>query len=317
MGMIGIDKEVLYRFFNGQTMPEEEVEIREWMDESDENRREFFHERKLFDLMILNGQTPDRPTLKISFFKKRFFIETLKMASVITIAFVLGFFYFKSTHTANEKVAMQTVQVPYGQRVNLILSDGTVVWLNSGSRMTYPESFSTGKREINLDGEAYFEVAHNKEKPFVVKTHLYDIEVLGTKFNVDAYSKEGSFEGALLEGKIKITREGENRTLILNPSYKAVMENNHLIVKEIEDYDVFRWKEGLICFKQETFIEILKSFQKYYDLKIVIENSKLSNPVITGKFRLSDGVEYALRVLQKDVKFKYKRDVDNNIIYIQ
>lgn len=73
MGMIGIDKEVLYRFFNGQTMPEEEVKIREWMDESDKNRREFFHERKLFDLMILNGQTPDSPTLKISFFKKRFF----------------------------------------------------------------------------------------------------------------------------------------------------------------------------------------------------------------------------------------------------
>ncbi|WP_321335150.1 FecR family protein [uncultured Bacteroides sp.] len=313
-----MNKELLYRFFNGEASLEEEVKVKTWIEESEENRREFLRERKLFDLMIFRGEGGNRVKVQHRLYRKRVFLECLKVASVIVVTLLMNFLYFHFTgERGKEEIAMQTVNVPYGQRVNLSLSDGTTVWLNSGSHMSYPESFAKGGREVYLDGEAYFEVAHNKKRPFTVHAGKYDVEVLGTKFNVDAYSKEGTFESSLLEGKIKLISRKDQSSLMLAPSYKAVRKGEKLFVSRITDYDVYRWKEGLICFKNKSFTDILKSFEKYYDLRIVIENMKLKNPLLTGKFRLSDGAEYALKVLQKDVNFKYTRNIDDNIIYIR
>ncbi len=317
MGMISINKELLYRFFNGEASLEDEAKVKNWIEESEENRREFLRERKLFDLAIFNGKGVIRLKAERRLYRKRIFFEFVKIAAVIVLTLLVSFLYTNFASRSEEEIAMQTVNVPYGQRVNLSLSDGTTVWLNSGSHISYPESFAKGRREVYLDGEAYFEVAHNKEKPFIVHATEYDVEVLGTKFNVDAYSKEGTFEGSLLEGKIKLTNRKDRSSLMLAPSYKAASQGGHLFVSKITDYDVYRWKEGLICFKNKPFTKILKSFEKYYDLRIVVENVKLDNPLLTGKFRLSDGVEYALKVLQKDVTFKYIRNVDENIIYIR
>ena len=144
------------------------------------------------------------------------------------------------------------ISVPTGQRVNIQLSDGTNVWLNSGSKMEYPAAFTKrkGKREVTLNGEGYFEVAKDAKRPFVVQTGKYDIEVLGTKFNVDAYNKASSFSTALMEGSIQISDKAEpTKKIILHPLQKADYINGQLVVEKIQNYDIYRWKEGLLCFE--------------------------------------------------------------------
>lgn len=314
-----MDKDLLYRFFERRASVEEMKEIKEWTELSDENRDLLYKERKLFDAMqVLTSPNPDKkkrmePRRNIH---KSFVREFMKIAAVIavTVCITATFFSIGNDYT---DLAMQTVTVPSGQRANVILPDGTDVWLNAGTTMRYPISFMKSKREITLDGEAYFEVAHNEKCPFVVHTYAMDVEVLGTKFNVEAYSKKNFFEASLMQGKVKVTSpSNETQSVILSPNQKTTLEHGRLVVSEIDDYGMYRWKEGLYCFRDKPLGDIMKDLEKYYDLNISIHNQEIAGVVLTGKFRISEGLDYILRVLQTDVDFTYRRDVEQNRIYI-
>lgn len=314
-----MDKDILYRFFEGQASVDEMKSVRQWAEASDENRKLFRRERKLFNAMILAGHSRRSDTHAIRNKKRNSFIrEFLKIASVIVITAGITATWFsigKDTEDVNKE--MQTITVPAGQRVNLDLPDGSNVWLNAGTRMQYPTAFLKGKREVILDGEAYFEVARNEKSPFVVHTHVMDVEVLGTKFNVEAYSRRNVFEASLMEGKVRVKSPvNEKVTVTLSPHYKTTLAGGKLVVSRIDDYNVYRWKEGLYCFKNKPFAEIMKDLERYYDLTIRMDKEEIAKVALTGKFRISDGLDYALRVLQNDVAFTYRRDKDNDIIYI-
>ena len=313
-----MDKDLLYRFFEGHASVEEMKSIKEWAETSEENSKLLRRERKLFNAIILSGRLKrmERQTAK----KKNYFIrEFLKIASVVVITVgVTAALFSVGKDKDDVNVAMQTITVPAGQRVNLDLPDGSNVWLNAGTRMQYPVSFMEDKREIILDGEAYFDVARNEKCPFIVHTHAMDIEVLGTKFNVEAYAKQQNFEASLIQGKIKIkSPSGNNISQVLLPDYKSTLKNGKLVISKIEDYNIYRWKEGLYCFKNKSFIEIIKDLEKYYNLKIIVDKPSITNIILTGKFRISDGLDYALRILQKDVPFIYNKHTTDDIIYIK
>ena len=315
-----MDKDLLYRFFEGRTSVEEMRLVKEWSEASEENSKLLRRERKLFNAIILSGRlepSDGQTTLR----KKRnhFVREFLKIASVVAITVGITAALFSIGEDKEDmNVAMQTITVPAGQRVNLDLPDGSNVWLNAGTTMKYPVSFMKGKREVILNGEAYFEVAHNEKSPFVVRTHAMDIEVLGTKFNVEAYSKKAVFEASLMQGKIRVkSPHNEKTAVVLLPNYKTTLKDGRLVVSKIDDYNVYRWKEGLYCFKSKRFTQIMEDLERYYDLKIQVDKKSIESVALTGKFRISDGLDYALRVLQKDVSFTYRRDKDNDVIYIK
>lgn len=315
-----MDKDLLYRFFEGHVTLEEMKMVKEWADVSEENGKLLRRERKLFNAMILAGHS-QRNDIQIKKNEKRnyFIREFLKIASVIVITVSITAALFSiGEDRDNVNIAMQTITVPAGQRVNLDLPDGSNVWLNAGTRMQYPVSFMTDKREVILDGEAYFEVAHNEKSPFVVHTNTLDVEVLGTKFNVEAYSKRKMFETSLMEGKVKVkSRVNDKVAVVLSPHQKTRLMDGKLVVSKIDDYNVYRWKEGLYCFKNKPFARIMEDLERYYDLKIELDKPSISNVALTGKFRISDGLDYALRVLQNDVAFTYRRNQDNDVIYIK
>lgn len=314
-----MDKDILYRFFEGHATVDEMKSVKEWTEASEENNRLFRRERKLFNAMVLVGHSKESgiPTKEI---KKNYFIrEFLKIASIIIITVGVTAALFSIDEDKDDvNIAMQTITVPAGQRVNLDLPDGTNVWLNAGTKMQYPVSFMQGKREVILDGEAYFEVAHNEKSPFVVHTHALDVEVLGTKFNVEAYSKRKVFETSLIQGKVRVkSPDNEKVSVTLHPNYKTTLKSGKLVVSKIDDYNVYRWKEGLYCFKNKPFAEIMQDLERYYDLNIQLDKQGIAKVALTGKFRISDGLDYALRVLQNDVAFSYRRDKDNDVIYIK
>lgn len=311
-----LDKELLYRFFSHRTTLEEEQKIRHWLEASDENRREFFRERRLFDAILL--RTSPSGATHTGTRRRTLLRRTLLAATGMAAIFLLALstaYYLLQRSAAN--LPPNTISVPKGQGVSLTLADGTRVWLNAMTQMQYPQSFKgADRRQVHIDGEAYFEVSPDRKHPFVVSTGKGNIEVLGTKFYVSAYSRTEQFETSLVEGRVRVSTP--TSALTLYPQDKAVLQNNGQLQRQrIADMDVYRWTQGLYCFKDQPLDQVLRQFELYYDVRFVRAPGMQLNPTISGKFRLVDGVEYALRVLQRDIPFSFRRSEESNIIYIE
>jgi len=313
-----MDKKILYKFFEGKVSAEEKERIREWLSDP-ANQQIMIEEREFFNALHLSNTKYERPVKKRNEQPKiRFIIrEFLKIAAIIIFtAGIAGLFFISKMNDIKE--AMNIVHVPPGQRVNLTLPDGTHVSLNAGSELRYSAYFSGSNREVQLNGEAFFNVKHNEQKPFVVHTRKCDIEVLGTKFNVESYDNSDDFSTSLIEGSVKLTNAVDfSDILILRPDSQATFRNGKLRADLIQDYDYFRWQEGLICFKDMEFGELMTRFEKYYDVKIIVENKDISKKIFSGKFRVSDGIDNALRILQKDTKYIYEKNHDATVLYIK
>lgn len=307
-----IDRELLYRFFKQKATLEEEKKIRAWMEEDEAHYSEYLRERKLFDAILLQGESL-RGRLAES--NRRWWRKALLMASGVAavVLLTIGTTRFLLERSYRDE-AMNTVTVPSGQHVGLTLSDGTKVWLNSRTRMSYPPLFRVcDKRMVEIDGEAYFEVSKSR-KPFVVNTPKGRVEVLGTKFYVKDYRQAEVFETSLVEGSVKV--EASSESLTLHPRDKAVWSNGVLKRERMEDMEMYLWRDGIYCFKDLTLDEVLKQLEIYYDVRLV-RNVPQNDAKLSGKFRLIDGVEYALRVLQKKVRFSFRRDEEQNVIYLE
>lgn len=312
-----MEKDTLYKFFAGLASGKEKITIKSWLEEDAANQRVLLKERAFYDAIMLADEKlcmeGESPTSRFRILMRR----SVKWAAVLLLAFISSYMLLEFQYPTSE-MADNTVIVPAGQRVNLFLSDGTKVCLNSGTTFTYPSSFTNNMRNVSLDGEAYFEVSANEQEPFIVHTHTCDVEVTGTKFNVEAYKDENSFSAALMEGKIKVRDNAEpSNTVQLNPAHKVNFVQGKMLVSDISDYDVYRWKEGLICFKDLGFAELMKRVEKYYGVKTFIENPSLPEHSFSGKFRISDGIDNLLRVLQKEVGYTYTYSEDGNVIYIK
>lgn len=310
-----MDQELLQRYIMGDAAECEKQTVTEWLEADEKNMKEFMALRKLYDITLWQEEEA-KAVLQEKAGKKVFFLrEFLKVAAIITIVFAGTYFWMQS---GQDKIAtaMQTIHVPAGQRVELFLADGTKVWLNAQTTFTFPTDFSAEVRNVKLDGEAYFEVARDEAKPFIVETSKYDVRVLGTEFNVTAYKNSPVSETALLKGSVEITPLGATNKIMLEPNTKIDWVDGKIRKSAIDKYDYFMWKDGLICFENETMESMLKKLELYYDVKIVVNNKKILANKYTGKFRTKDGIEHVLRVLQLSNKFTYVKDDDKNVIAI-
>ncbi|MEP3836219.1 MAG: FecR domain-containing protein [Algibacter sp.] len=225
----------------------------------------------------------------------------------------------ETAKTENPKEEFNQLLVPYGKRSKVVLEDNTIVHLNAGSKFVFPSSFS-GKdnRTVFLEGEAYFEVATNKEQPFVVKTinDDYQINVLGTKFNVAAYASEKFIQTVLKEGSVKILKKENvfytSETLLV-PGQLAHWDKQH---KEIQLYDVdpdfyTAWTQGYLSFNRDPLKKIVRILNRYYNVSIVIENDAFKENKVTGKLDLNDELETTLNNLVLASKLTIKKRNDN------
>ena len=310
-----MDKETLYKYFSRQLSYEERREVQAWADESEENLNEFMSERAFFDATMLHIDDEDVTVgRRISVRVKRVFVQAMKVAAIVAVTLCLSHIYNKVSF--EESVPMCELKVPAGQQLNITLADGTNVWLNSLTTLRYPAIFTNDERRVLIDGEGYFEVAKDESKPFKVETSKGVVEVLGTVFNVDAYSKCNTFTTALISGKVKIAT-GENAYNLKPNQIARCNADGTMSISQIDDFDHFRWKEGLISIRNESFKQIMRKFEKFYGVKIEIERKGVEDFVYTGKFYQADGVRYALRLLQHDIKFEFESDYENNIIHIK
>lgn len=308
-----MEKETLYKYFSRRANAAERECVRQWVEESAENKDTFMRERHVFDVMTLvaDGGAGQRVESR----KRRTVYALCRIAAIIVVTFGCTYLYYSQKGLG--EMPMLSVSVPAGQQLKMTLADGTSVWLNSESRLSYPAVFTGKERRVSIDGEGYFEVAHNADKPFRVETKRGEVEVLGTKFDVNAYSRDSEFSVSLLQGKVKIARGG--RDYYLKPMEEARLQGNGTLrVAPIEDENAYRWIEGIISLKNDNFARIAKKFEKSYGIRIKIEKRGINERIsYTGKFYQADGVQYALKVLQRDIDFRYTYDEDNHIIYIK
>ena len=242
------------------------------------------------------------------------------------------------TSTSSANYQNNVIVAKRGTKSKLILPDGTQVWLNSESKLTYGSSFNDSIREVTLDGEAYFDVVKDKKHPFVVRTSALSIRVLGTAFNVKSYQQDPTIETTLVRGMIEVHKNNEPAAskIILHPNEKLVYNKpsatpeiikgtipttSQLISistlpKNIADSSrkETSWVYGRLVFDGDSFTTLAEKMERWYNVKIVIKNNSVANYRFAGVFE-NENVEEALKALQLIAMFKYT--INENEIIIE
>jgi len=211
------------------------------------------------------------------------------------------------------------IVVPAGHRHSISLSDGTLVVLNSGSKLVFPAEFSGKTRDVYLIGEGYFEVSKNANKPFIVKTEKINVRVLGTKFNISAYADEKVTSTVLVEGSVSVIENGKllgNAVRKLSPQqgYFYSSETSSSEIKQVDVADYVSWKDGLFRFKDRTLRDVVLRVRKYYNKSILIEGDKLAGTLISGKLVLTDDIDVILNYLTKTLEVRQELQKDGSYI---
>ena len=319
--------DLLSKYLTGDISSEEKLTLFQQLRENPELKKEAAGIQNLSALVSMAREEYPASDMQYRSFvhlrkKRAFFFNMRRIAGYAAImVFSVLSTYLLMTYMGEgrqELARYQEFSTPPGQRARVLLADGTEVWLNANSTLRYPERFNLKQREVELQGEAFFEVEKNKEKPFVVKTSKMDIQVTGTKFNVSAYEAETYFVTSLVEGAVSVSCENDrHRTFSLRPQQQIIVSDSSSKVALFENTDFLSWREGVFVFDDMLLTDIIKKLELFYDVSIVVKNTELGSFRYTGKFRQRDGVESVLRKLQIVYPFTYTKDDERNLIVLQ
>ena len=209
----------------------------------------------------------------------------------------------KTEKVKTSEIKLNTLIVPKGKRSNLTLSDGTKVWVNSGTILKFPAEFDEKKREVWVDGEMYIEVAKNKALPFYVNTARMMIDVVGTRFNISAYKEDQECSVVLVEGEVRVVVE-DNDYRLLPDRMLSLSPENKVSTREINVYDYISWKDGLLQYSREPLFNILTRLSRYYDIEIICEE-QVRDLKCNGKLVLFDNIEDVLRTIYNVIPIEY------------
>lgn len=316
-----MDTSLLLKYLECHVSPEEERAVREWLanDPDGSRAKKYKDAHFIFEGMTIHADKRLELSARRPSVLKR--IARFSAAAAIAAFVIAGTAVLVRNNTLDmvaEKI--ETVYVPAGKTMELTLEDGTKMWLNSETRIEYPSVFGRKTRNVRLlSGEVLFDVTHDEKRPFTVSTFASDVCVLGTKFDVLADENNGSFQTSLIRGLVKVINKfDENDSVILKPDQSVSMMNGRLVVASIEDSSsVICWRDGLVNLTDLPFDQLMKRFEKVYNVKIVIERSEMPQIRYSrGKVRVSDGVDHALEMLSRASDFNWNHDRNSNIITI-
>lgn len=243
-----------------------------------------------------------------------------RYAAVVAIIIAVGCIsYWQGEVNVKDTFADISVEAPLGSKTKLYLPDGTLVWLNAGSRMTYSQGFGVDNRKVEQEGEGYFEVKRNEKIPFFVKTKDLQLQVLGTKFNFRDYPEDHEVVVSLLEGKVGLNNLlREEKEAVLSPDERAVLNkaNGLLTVESVTASNASQWTDGYLFFDEELLPDIAKELERSYNVKIHIANDSLKTFRFYGNFvRREQNIQEVLEALASTEKMQYKIEERNITIY--
>lgn len=219
----------------------------------------------------------------------------------------------------NNEPVMNTVIVPYGKRAQITLSDNSKIWLNSGSKLIYPARFASDKREVYLEGEAIFEVSHNKKHPFIVITSELDVKVLGTVFNVSSYKDDKTTSTILESGSVELNYKsnsifGRSKELMV-PGMLAIYDPQKGDVKQckVNTRHYTSWRDGYFVFEKQPLGAILKKVSRYYNVSIRLSDEELGQETFSGNLDLKNSPDQVLKIITELISAKVE-NIDNQIV---
>ena len=319
-----ITKEYIFKCFRNELSEKEKADLDAWIAEDEANAGMYKEALVEYEYLLINGDIDSLREMAPEMPSRRTVIIRAIARAAIGVAAAAAIFFtavWLSDYRMQKELSRHplTAAALPGQIVSMGLPDGTSVQLNSGATMYYPAMFKGKEREVRLEGEAFFEVAHDSKKPFIVKTFATDINVLGTKFNVNADSKSGEFSVTLAEGSVQVSSLAEpDRIIVMKPDEKVYMADGKLMVKRTKVKDEIRWKDGIIDIDGLGFDELMDKLEMAFGVDIVIDRETLPEFKYTGgRLRVSDGIEYALNVLGNGADFTWSKDFRTGTIYIR
>lgn len=357
--------DLIVSYFSSKVSEEEKAGLMQWLEKDKAHKKYFdeYHELWLAGKLDWAGNNFNAHD-GFSRFKKRvedaeeeneeraglyrqISLSLYKIAAIALIAFITGVLAWAFMHKENSAIiAKQDITVPAGSKTRVTLPDGTIVWLNAASKLTYGSDYNQTNREVKLTGEGYFKVAKNARKPFIVNTSSITVQALGTEFNVKSYPEEGIIETTLVEGSVsvnKISGESSAKQVILKPNEKLtfikktgklfvasdslvadntskapvareeVPRKEQMIVRTIDPIPYVAWKEDKLIFTGERFEEIKPRLERWYDVSIQVNDPEILTYRFKGSFE-KESLEQALEALKLASHFNYK--VKKNLIII-
>lgn len=321
-----VTKEIIERYHQGLCSPEEQHIVEQWL-ESDELEMSFPENsdllamenrgwRKISDRYHIAVQPEPTPVI----LRNNRIIWQL-VACVILLLGVTTFYYLKNNEQAAGKAALayKVVKTQKGEKLHVTLSDGTVVWLNSESVLRFPENFKGKLRELEFSGEAYFSVAKNPSKPFIIHTAKTKVQVLGTRFNLRALATERATSVVVEEGKVSFTGNSGKQELILTANKRGVFETGLPPDATMKEENVYAgkymaWKNNELHLDNLTIEEAVGTLERWYNVKITIDRPGLLKERYTGSFN-NPALKQVLESMGFAVKFRYKQHGQTFILY--
>ena len=324
--MSELNEDIIIRYLENRCSEEDFILINEWMKESDENARKLFQAEEIYhlgkfpadtdELVAKAGRRLSKRLDRDNKQKERVFRlrNTLRYAAAVAAVLLMaaGFAYYLSREGKEELVVASAA---YGQVREMILPDGTKVWLNQSSRLKYPRNFEGKERHVYLEGEAYFEVTRNHEKPFTVNSPAMDVRVLGTSFNIKCRPGTGFAETTLIEGEVEVKEKLDKGKITLLPGQKAVLNRvtGRMQVKQVDAKMEIVWHNDLIPFEKSSIFRIAAVLERFYGVKIILSPDVDSTKTYSGVLKKKDSIESVLNSLRNSIPFNYKKVDDNNI----
>ena len=210
-------------------------------------------------------------------------------------------------------VKYNTLIVPRGGEYELLLADGTRVWMNSESKLVYPVQFPGERREVEMEGEVCFRVAKNERQPFIVKTKGVSVEVLGTFFNVEAYPENQAITTTLVEGRVNVS-DGQ-RHYIMSPNQQVVAGEGEFVIRDVDAAEVVRWIDGMCYFSEASLENIMDKLARWYDVEVFFASESAKEAHFSLEIERYDNIATVLSKIEKTGRVKFK--INGRIITVE
>jgi len=324
------NREILItRYLTGEANPDEIIELQKWLGATKDNSKYFQELKNIWD----NSEPFESKTMidtvkAYSIIKQRiafrspvanFWANWKKIAAVLLIPLILGnILYFSSrpkNYSSQREPVYNELFAAFGTRSALKLSDGTSVWLNSGSSIKYPDRFIGNRRTVFLKGEAYFEVESDLKKPFIVETSSLKVKATGTKFNVSGYVSSNEEEVTLVSGKVEVSLNNDKKNaktskLDIDQQFSLNKANGTTLISNVDTYKYISWKDGKLIFRNEPLINVVKKISQVFNIDIEIKGKELQNYCYRATFQDESLAEILklLKISSPIDYFEVKRD---------
>jgi ferric-dicitrate binding protein FerR (iron transport regulator) len=303
---------------HGELSSEEEAELLQLIAENS-RLHEFEKAQKIHDDLSKTGVNPLEGKTEswvnvehgIRSYQLQWIKRALKYAAIVVMAFIAGNL-LKPSLPSDKEIRYSEITVPFGQMSQIKLSDGTKIWLNSGTTLRYPERFAENSRSVSIEGEAYFEVAKMVHKPFTVNTIELNIEVLGTSFNLSAYKEDAATSVTLVEGKVIVLDHTGKTIAQLIPGQMAVKnkQGSTLDICNVETTFYSAWIAGKIYFDDEPLDQIAIKLERWFNVEITFADQQLKSHRFTGTILKNKPVDQIMQALELLSPIRFKHQVN-------